>query len=170
MKKLLITGGAGFIGSNLANFYSQQYQVFVIDDLSMGRVSNLQQTEQLVFIKGSVTDQQLLDEVLSKHSFEYIFHLAAVASVASSVAQPLETHEVNFLSVLKILESIKKYQKELKRFVFASSAAVYGVEPTLPKRETSMICPLSKFTFWTMVDCSSVHLILSFNCRFSCIF
>lgn len=90
MKKLLITGGAGFIGSNLANFYSQQYQVFVIDDLSMGRVSNLQQTEQLVFIKGSVTDQQLLDEVLSKHSFEYIFHLAAVASVASSVAQPLE--------------------------------------------------------------------------------
>lgn len=145
MKKLLITGGAGFIGSNLANFYSQQYQVFVIDDLSMGRVSNLQQTEQLVFIKGSVTDQQLLDEVLSKHSFEYIFHLAAVASVASSVAQPLETHEVNFLSVLKILESIKKYQKELKRFVFASSAAVYGAEPTLSKRETSVICPLSPY-------------------------
>ena len=53
MKKLLITGGAGVIGSNLANFYSQQYQVFVIDDLSMGRVSNLQQTEQLVFIKES---------------------------------------------------------------------------------------------------------------------
>ncbi|MDH5041006.1 GDP-mannose 4,6-dehydratase [Enterococcus faecalis] len=145
MKKLLITGGAGFIGSNLANFYSQQYQVFVIDDLSMGQVSNLQQTEQLVFIKGSVTDQQLLDEVLSKHSFEYIFHLAAVASVASSVAQPLETHEVNFLSVLKILESIKKYQKKLKRFVFASSAAVYGAEPTLPKTETSVICPLSPY-------------------------
>lgn len=118
MKKLLITGGAGFIGSNLANFYSQQYQVFVIDDLSMGRVSNLQQTEQLVFIKGSVTDQQLLDEVLSKHSFEYIFHLAAVASVASSVAQPLETHEVNFLSVLKILESIKKISKKAQTFCF----------------------------------------------------
>ncbi|WP_285603628.1 GDP-mannose 4,6-dehydratase, partial [Enterococcus faecalis] len=88
MKKLLITGGAGFIGSNLANFYSQQYQVFVIDDLSMGRVSNLQQTEQLVFIKGSVTDQQLLDEVLSKHSFEYIFHLAAVASSLYSLLPP----------------------------------------------------------------------------------
>ena len=87
-----------------------------------------------------MTDQQLLDEVLSKHSFEYIFHLAAVASVASSVAQPLETHEVNFLSVLKILESIKNIKK-LKRFVFASSAAVYGAEPTLPKRETSVICP-----------------------------
>ncbi|WP_241232459.1 GDP-mannose 4,6-dehydratase, partial [Enterococcus faecalis] len=67
----VLGGTSGFIGSNLANFYSQQYQVFVIDDLSMGRVKNLQQTEQLVFIKGSVTDQQLLDEVLSKHSFEY---------------------------------------------------------------------------------------------------
>ena len=61
------------------------------------------------------------------------------------MAQPLETHEVNFLSVLENIESIKKYQKELKRFVFGSSAAVYGAEPTLPKKRNFGDLPLSPY-------------------------
>ena len=92
-----------------------------------------------------MTDQQLMEKVLREYQFDYIFHLAAIASVADSVARPVETHQVNFESVLQLLELIRKYQKDLKRLVFASSAAVYGDEPTLPKQEESVIRPLTPY-------------------------
>lgn len=145
MEKILITGGAGFIGSTLANDFATEYEVFVIDDLSMGNVANLQQADGLTFIEGSVTDQALMTQILQTHTFAYIFHFAAVASVADSVARPVVTHTVNFESVLHLLENIRLYQKNLKRLVFASSAAVYGDEPTLPKAEESVIRPLTPY-------------------------
>ncbi len=145
METFLITGGAGFIGSTLANYYSKDNQVVVIDDLSMGQTENLNASENITFIEGSVTDQQLMEKVLQEYQFDYIFHLAAIASVADSVARPVETHQVNFESVLQLLELIRKYQKDLKRLVFASSAAVYGDEPTLPKQEESVIRPLTPY-------------------------
>lgn len=145
MKSFLITGGAGFIGSTLANYYSKDNQVVVIDDLSMGQTENLNTSENITFIEGSVIDQQLMEKVLQEYQFDYIFHLAAIASVADSVARPVETHQVNFESVLQLLELIRKYQKDLKRLVFASSAAVYGDEPTLPKQEESVIRPLTPY-------------------------
>lgn len=145
MNHILITGGAGFIGSTLANFYEPNYQVTVIDDLSMGDVNNLKKSENIHFIKGSVTDVALMEDLLANNHFEYIFHLAAVASVADSVERPVETHQVNFESVLLLLELVRKYQKDLKRLVFASSAAVYGDEPTLPKQEESVIRPLTPY-------------------------
>ncbi|MEO1772994.1 NAD-dependent epimerase/dehydratase family protein [Candidatus Enterococcus ferrettii] len=145
MGKYLITGGAGFIGSTLANYVSKQNEVIIIDDLSMGKLENLSLGETTVFIEGSVTDQTLLEKVLSENEFDYIFHLAAVASVADSVKRPLETHEVNFESVLMLLELTRKYQGNLKRLVFSSSAAVYGDEPTLPKKEESVIRPLTPY-------------------------
>lgn len=142
-KKILITGGAGFIGSTLANFLNENNTVTVIDDLSMGKKENLDQT--ILFIEGSVTDENLMEEVFSKHQFDYVFHLAAIASVADSVERPVETHKVNFDSVLLILELIRKYQSRLKRLVFSSSAAVYGNEPTLPKNEESIIRPMTPY-------------------------
>lgn len=145
MNKYLITGGAGFIGSTLANHLSTDNAVVVIDDLSMGKEENLVRNDNLSFIKGSVTDEKLMDKVLSCTTFDYIFHLAAVASVADSVERPVETHQVNFESVLMLLELIRKYQKDLKRLVFSSSAAVYGDEPTLPKQEESVIRPLTPY-------------------------
>lgn len=141
----LITGGAGFIGSTLANHLSKEHSVVVIDDLSMGKEENLNKNTNLKFINGSVTDNQLMEELLSKNKFDYIFHLAAIASVADSVERPVETHQINFESVLMLLELIKKYQKDLKRLVFSSSAAVYGDEPTLPKKEESVIRPLTPY-------------------------
>ncbi len=145
MKKVLITGGAGFIGSSLANRLSKQYEVVVIDDLSMGKKTNLESSENITFIEGDVTDAGLMEDVLKETNFELIFHLAAIASVADSVERPLETHRVNFDSVLLLLELIRKYQKDLKRLVFSSSAAVYGDEPTLPKQEESVIRPLTPY-------------------------
>lgn len=145
MEKYLITGGAGFIGSTLANHLSKENSVIVVDDLSMGKEENLDSNSNLKFINGSVTDESLMEEVLSNNTFDYIFHLAAIASVADSVERPVETHQINFESVLMLLELIRKYQKDLMRLVFSSSAAVYGDEPTLPKKEESVIRPLTPY-------------------------
>lgn len=144
-KKIIITGGAGFIGSTLANHLSKDNTVMVIDDLSMGKESNLKKSKNLNFIEGSVTDRNLMTKIISENTFDYIFHLAAIASVADSVERPVETHQINFESVLMLLELVRKYQKTLKRLVFSSSAAVYGDEPTLPKKEESVIRPLTPY-------------------------
>ncbi|MFS0950212.1 NAD-dependent epimerase/dehydratase family protein [Enterococcus thailandicus] len=145
MDNILITGGAGFIGSTLANYLSKENKIVVVDDLSMGKQENLAVSSNLKFVKGDVTDESLMEKLLRDHSFDYIFHLAAVASVADSVARPVATHRVNFESVLMLLELIRQYQPKLKRLVFSSSAAVYGDELTLPKQEESVIRPLTPY-------------------------
>ncbi|BAL62334.1 GDP-mannose 4,6-dehydratase [Melissococcus plutonius] len=145
MKTILITGGAGFIGSTLANKLSKKNKVTIIDDLSMGKIDNIQLHENITFIKGTVTDGHLMKTIFLETKFDYIFHLAAIASVADSVEHPIETHKVNFESVLQLLELIKNYQPDLKRLVFTSSAAVYGDEKSLPKREESVIRPLTPY-------------------------
>lgn len=142
---ILITGGAGFIGSSLANRLLTTNIITVIDDLSMGDFSKLDESKNLTTIEGSVTDKTLLEKVLGENNFDYIFHLAAVASVADSVARPYETHQVNFDSTMTILEILRRNKKSLKRLVFSSSAAVYGNEPTLPKEEESVIRPLTPY-------------------------
>jgi len=145
VEKILITGGAGFIGSTLANHLGKENVVIVVDDLSMGKVENLEMDRNITFIEGDVADSVLMEEIIRANQFDYIFHLAAVASVADSVARPVETHRVNFESVLMLLELVRKYQPNLKRIVFSSSAAVYGDEPTLPKKEESIIRPLTPY-------------------------
>lgn len=143
---ILITGGAGFIGSTLANHLSNHNnRIIVIDNLSMGKKDNIDFNDSITFVEGSVTDKYLMEKVLSENKIAYIFHLAAIASVADSVERPVETHQVNFESVLMLLELIRKYQKNLKRLVFSSSAAVYGDELTLPKKEESVIRPLTPY-------------------------
>ena len=145
--KYLITGGAGFIGSTLVNRVSKENKVVVVDDLSMGDINKIHDIDKndIRFIKGSVTDQKLMSSLFQDHQFDYIFHLAAVASVADSVARPVETHKVNFESVLLLLELCRNTQHNLKRLVFSSSAAVYGDEDSLPKFEESVIRPLTPY-------------------------
>lgn len=143
---VLVTGGAGFIGSTLSNtLLNLGNDIVVIDDLSMGSFENLDSSKKLTKIQGSLTDKDLLAQIFAENDFEYIFHLGAVASVADSVARPYETHQVNFDSTMTILELLRKNKKSLKRFVFSSSAAVYGDELTLPKREESVIRPLTPY-------------------------
>ncbi|WP_305774554.1 NAD-dependent epimerase/dehydratase family protein [Lactococcus lactis] len=142
---ILITGGAGFIGSTLANVLLPDNKVIVLDDLSMGDFNNLDESINLTKIEGNLVDKELLGKIFSENEFDYIFHLGAVASVADSVARPYETHQVNFDSTMTILEILRTRKSKLKRFVFSSSAAVYGDEPTLPKREESVIRPLTPY-------------------------
>lgn len=145
MSKVLITGGAGFIGSNLAKaLVKDGNEVVIVDDLSMGRIENLNGLK-IKFLEHDVTDREFMHHLLKKYKFDYIFFLAAVASVADSVERPLETHKVNQEAVLDILEFIHRNDLPLKRFVFTSSAAVYGNLPDMPKKETSPVQPLTPY-------------------------
>ena len=140
----LVTGGAGFIGSHLVEeLLKEGREVVVVDDLSTGKVENLPESENLTFIKGSITDRELLKNLFNSYRFETVFHLAAVASVFKSVEEPVETHRVNFDGTLYLLEESKRVKVD--KFIFASSAAVYGDLPELPKREDMPVKPLTPY-------------------------
>ncbi|WP_054735995.1 NAD-dependent epimerase/dehydratase family protein, partial [Secundilactobacillus similis] len=143
--KILITGGAGFIGSNLTDALIEDNEIVVVDDLSMGNVENLPQSTHLHFFEHSITDKKFMNQLLLDWQFDYIFLLAAVASVADTIERPLETHEINQNANIDILETIRVKELKVKKILFASSAAVYGNNPELPKRENSPIDPLSPY-------------------------
>lgn len=145
MNTILITGGAGFIGSHLVDQLIETHQIWVIDNLSMGVVANLPHHKNLTFIQGDICDKALLSKLLCSHKFDYIFHLAAIANVQDSVREPVKTHQVNFEATLSLLDLIKKEQPALKRLVFASSAAVYGDLEELPKKEISSVLPKTPY-------------------------
>ena len=145
MTKVLITGGAGFIGSFLAHkLVKLGRDVTIVDNLSMGRKENIDDID-VTFYQHNVCDHQFMHELLAKGEFDYIYYLAAVSSVADSVERPLETHEVNQESVVNTLEYIRKKKLPIKKFLFTSSAAVYGNSPDFPKREDSHVQPLTPY-------------------------
>lgn len=146
MENVLITGGAGFIGSHLTDaLLAKGYRVVIVDDLSTGSLDNLPPSnEQLTIYENSVTDSKFMKELFSKYSFNYIFHYAAVASVQKSVEEPAATHAVNFDSTLELLEAARELPA-LKRFVFVSSAAVYGDKPNLPCCEDDGVNPITPY-------------------------
>lgn len=146
MSKVLVTGGAGFIGSNLVDrLVADGDQVTVVDDLSMGLMNNLPNSEQINFYEQSITNHEFMKKLLLEEKFDYIYLLAAVASVADSVERPYETHQINQEANIFILEIIRKYNLKVKKILFSSSAAVYGSNPELPKKETSIIDPLTPY-------------------------
>jgi UDP-glucose 4-epimerase len=146
MSKILVTGGAGFIGSHLVEeLLKENEDVVVIDDFSMGSMENIPfQNEKLAIIEGDLSSKATVKKVFEEHCFKKIFHLGAIASVAASVENPLHTHQTNLEATLYLLEEAR-LQGGVERFVFASSAAVYGDEPSLPKKETSEIKPLTPY-------------------------
>lgn len=123
-KWVLITGGAGFIGSHLVDaLLAKGYSVRVLDNLSTGKRSNLPLDDARVqLVEGDVADAELLAQVVVGASA--VVHLAAVASVQASVDDPVSTHQSNFIGTLNICEAMRK--AGVKRVVYASSAAVYG--------------------------------------------
>lgn len=143
--KYVVTGGAGFIGSHIVEeLVRQHHEVVVIDNLSSGKRENIApflSQSPVTFVQGSITDLPLLKEYFS--GADGVFHEAAIASVPRSVANPAETHDVNLTGTLNVL--IAARDCGIKKVVFASSAAVYGDNPELPKRESMMPDPLSPY-------------------------
>jgi len=137
-----VTGGAGFIGSNLAGELLKRFEVTVVDDLSTGRLENLEDLRDRVeFIRGSVTDLALLHEAFA--GADAIFHQGAVPSVQRSVDNPLATNQANLDGTLNVLVAARDCGA--KKVVYASSSSVYGDTPTLPKREDMIPNPKSPY-------------------------
>lgn len=141
-KNILITGGAGFIGSHIADELIKDNQVTIIDNLSTGNLKNLKcpEHENLIIVEEDLRDANL-DDLTS--DIDYIFHLAAMASVPLSVENPVECNDVNVNATVKLLKSAAN--NDVEKIVFSSSSAVYGENRNMPLKETEPLMPTSPY-------------------------
>ncbi len=150
-KRLLVTGGAGFIGSNLAEELAKENEVVILDDLSTGKIENIKDlagNSNVRFIRGSITDSYLLKKSFS--GMDYVFHQAALPSVPRSIKDPKTSNEANITGTLNVL--IAARDAGVKKVVCASSSAVYGDTPVLPKSEDMPLNPLSPYAVTKLTD------------------
>ncbi len=145
MNKAVVTGGAGFIGSHIAEELSKRgYQVTIIDNLSTGNLSNIEsilRSRNAEFVQGSIVDLPVLRKLFS--GTDYVFHQAAIPSVPRSIKNPKASHNINATGTLNVLLAAR--DKDVKKVVYASSSSVYGDTPTLPKVEDMTPNPLSPY-------------------------
>src|SRR5262245_30377974 len=141
--RYVVTGGAGFIGSNTVDELVRRGEsVVVLDDLSAGKEDNLAESRNKIsFIKGSINDIEAVRR--SMQEADYVIHLAARTSVPRSVKDPLETNRVNIEGTLNVLLAAR--DAKVKRVVLAASSSAYGETPTLPKVETMQPEPISPY-------------------------
>lgn len=142
--KIVVTGGAGFIGANLCRGLVQQDfadSVVALDDLSTGSAENLADAPAVQLIEGSILNDQDLDEAIA--GAHAIVHLAARPSVPRSLADPMATHHVNATGTMMMLEAARRHGVD--QVVVASSSSVYGANPTLPKQESMATRPVSPY-------------------------
>jgi UDP-glucose 4-epimerase len=143
--KILVTGGCGFIGSYLVNLlsHSSDYEVYVVDNLAQGKLSNLDHCDRIIFYEKSITDYDFMQLIFRKHQFFAVIHLAAVSSVIECEKNPLETSIINKKASFNLIDLAIEHK--VKKFIFSSSAAVYGNHPELPKKEYSPVLPISNY-------------------------
>ena len=141
--RYLVTGGAGFIGSNTVDELARRgHGVVVLDDLSAGKEKNLAQVAgKIELVRGSITDLETVRAAC--RGVDYVLHLAARTSVPRSVKEPLETNRVNVDGTLNVLVAAREAQ--VRRVVFAASSSAYGETPTLPKMESMTPAPISPY-------------------------
>ena len=141
-KNILVTGGAGFIGSNLVDRLSPRNRVIVLDNLSSGLLSNLEKSKDLIrFIKGDILDKDLIKDIVTE--VEFVFHLAANVGNVRSIEDPLFDMEVNIKGTINLLEACLK--SNIKRFVYSSSGAIFGEAKYLPVDENHPLNPQSPY-------------------------
>ncbi len=137
-RRVMVTGGAGFIGSHLVEVLSERNKVFVYDDLSTGALRNLDDLDAELVV-GSLLDQDLLYRTVK--GMDLIFHLGALPSVPRSVEDPVGSNLANQNGTLNLLMAAK--EAKVERVVYASSSSVYGDAPEQPKREDMLPAPMS---------------------------
>jgi nucleoside-diphosphate-sugar epimerase len=143
MATYLVTGGAGFIGSNIVDeLLNRGDTVRVLDDFSTGREENVHHfADRVDLIRGDIRDRSVVDKAVD--GVDFVLHQAALASVPRSIKNPVESSEVNIQGTLNLLDSAVKHS--VRRFVFASSSSVYGDSDVLPKVETMVPQPKSPY-------------------------
>jgi nucleoside-diphosphate-sugar epimerase len=143
MPTYLVTGGAGFIGSNIVDeLLGRGDTVKVLDDFSTGREENVRHfADDVELIRGDIRDADVVDKAVS--GCNYVIHQAALASVPRSINDPTSSNQVNVQGTLNLLEAAVKHSAE--RFVYASSSSVYGDSEVLPKVETMPTAPKSPY-------------------------
>ncbi|OAA28484.1 UDP-glucose 4-epimerase [Kosmotoga arenicorallina S304] len=141
---ILVTGGAGFIGSHVVNaLIEKNIMPIVIDNLSSGKMENLD--PRALFYQQDITDDEMMEKIFMVHKPKYVFHLAAQISVSRSVKDPIEDARINITGTLKLLELSVKYGVE--KFIFSSTGgAIYGDDvSTIPTPETEFPKPISPY-------------------------
>src|SRR4051794_32080543 len=141
--KVLVTGGAGFIGSNLAEgLIREGAKVTILDNLSTGFRDNLEEIDgDFEFVEGDLNDDRALSKAIE--DTEIVFHEAALPSVPRSVEDPAETHKACVDGTFNLL--LKARDNGVRRLIYAASSSAYGDQPTLPKVETMRAEPLSPY-------------------------
>lgn len=143
MRKSLITGGAGFIGSNMARFLLDKgAAVRVLDNFETGKRENLAEIAgDIEIIEGDIRDREKVDQATG--GCDVVYHLAALGSVPRSIADPVTTHDVNLNGTFNVFDAAR--MADVKRVVFASSSSVYGQSPVLPQHEGLPLAPISPY-------------------------
>ncbi|GJQ63079.1 MAG: dTDP-glucose 4,6-dehydratase [Melioribacteraceae bacterium] len=141
--KVVVAGGAGFIGSHIVEYWSRNdAEVHVIDNFRTGKLENISGLHSVVLHEGSITDMDLVHSVLK--NADYVFNLAAMVSIPESIEKPRETININTFGLLNLLEASREHG--VKKLVLSSSAAVYGNNPIIPKRTDMKPEPLSPYS------------------------
>lgn len=142
MRKAIVTGGAGFIGSHLAEaLLAKGYHVVILDNLSTGRLENLQTFKTSANLEVEVTDVTNIASVMkSFKGAEFVFHLAALADIVPSIQEPLKYHHANVNGTITVLEAARK--SGVRKLVYAASYSCYGLPSLFPTPETATICPM----------------------------
>jgi len=146
--KILITGGCGFIGSNIVEKLHLEHEIRVIDNLSTGKKENISNYDNVEFIYGDISNLEICRKAVK--DIDVICHQAALGSVPRSVADPLSSHISNVNGFLNILLASK--EEGIKRIVYASSSSVYGDDPNLPKQESKVGNVLSPYAATKKID------------------
>ena len=153
-KKIVVTGGAGFIGSNtVKELLKNNNSVTVIDNLSTGKYENIRDAE---FIKGDITDTNILKNAFK--DADYIIHLAAISSIEQTIKDPKKSNDINITGTLNVLSEAR--DANVKRVIFASSASIYGNTTQLPIKENAPPNPTTPYAISKITGeyyCKSFH-------------